>query len=138
MLRVIAGVNLFAAIVHLVFWGMAFIHFRDGLTLSSPVPAALATTFGIGVADLVWSVPLLVVGSIGVMQRRAAGWLSAQLANGLYFYSMTFILVRDTLTGDFKPGSYLFMPFTLFAFWALWGLWKRRDEFPGLCGASQA
>ncbi|WP_321448033.1 hypothetical protein [uncultured Cohaesibacter sp.] len=128
MIKFIAGVNFVAAMVHLLFWGLVAFHFWD-LVFDAAPTAALATTFGIGVADLVWSVPLLLIGSIGLMRQHAFGWLCAQMANGLYFYSMTFILVRDGLTGDFKPGSYLFMPFTLFAFWAAWALWSRRHLF---------
>ena len=133
MVKLIAIVNFCAAIVHLVFWGLVAFHFKDVFAGSGPSDVgpsdALATTFGIGVADIVWSVPLLLCGSIGLFRQHAFGWLTAQMANGLYFYSMTFILVRDSLTGEFKPGSYLFMPFTLFAFWAAWALWQRRAQF---------
>nr|WP_319391480.1 hypothetical protein [uncultured Cohaesibacter sp.] len=128
MIKTIAIVNFVAAVVHLVFWGLVFVHFGNGLAGASPSPA-LATTFGIGVADILWSVPMLLVGSIGLARMRPLGWLCAQMANGLYVYSMTFILIRDGLTGDFKPGSCLFMPFTLFAFWAAWVLWSQRDLF---------
>nr|WP_321461540.1 hypothetical protein [uncultured Cohaesibacter sp.] len=128
MVKLIAIVNFVAAIIHLIFWGLVFVHFGPQLA-DGQLSSALATTFGIGVADIVWSVPLLLAGSLGLMAKRPFGWLCAQMANGLYFYSMTFILIRDSLTGDFKPGSYLFMPFTLFAFFAAWALWHRRQLF---------
>ncbi|WP_319531499.1 hypothetical protein [uncultured Cohaesibacter sp.] len=128
MIKLVAGVNLFAAVVHVLFWAAALVHL-GGTRPEGPVSSALATTFGIGIADLVWSVPLLLTGSLLLIRRKPIGWLAAQMANGLYFYSMTFILVRDGLVGVFQPGTLVFLPFTLFAVFAFRVLWKERYRF---------
>lgn len=126
-IKIICGINLFAALLHLLFWGFALGHLVP--TLNTSNQAALATTLGIGVADLLWAVPLLLLGSIQLYRQKAIGWLSAQMAHILYFYSMTFVIVRDILSGQLSPGTFVFLPFTLFAVWATYYLWKQKSEF---------
>ena len=128
MIKFIAGVNLVAAVVHVLFWVAALVYL-GGTRPDGPVSSALATTIGIGVADLVCSVPLLLAGSMPLIRRKPIGWLAAQMANGLYVYSMTFILVRDGLVGVIQPGTLIFLPFTLFAVFAFGVLWKERSRF---------
>lgn len=118
---------MFAAILHILFWGLALIKLAPILSASGQ--SSLATTFGIGIADLIWAVPLLLLGSIGLYKKMAIGWLSAQMAHILYFYSMTFIAVRDIISGALSPGTFVFMPFALFAIWATKYLWKNKSEF---------
>ena len=126
-IKIISGINLLAAALHLLFWGVALVRLVPTLDVSNQ--SSLATTIGIGVADLLWSVPVLLLGSIGLYKKRAIGWLGAQMAHVLYFYSMTFVVVRDGLSGRISPGTYIFMPFTLFALWATYFLWKNRSAF---------
>tara|TARA_B100000683_G_C12425572_1_gene529606 strand:- start:831 stop:1259 length:429 start_codon:yes stop_codon:yes gene_type:complete len=126
-IKVIGVVNLVAALVHLLFWALALSQLVP--ILQSPMESALATTMGIGVADLLISVPLLLIGSLGLMKGRTLGWMSAQMAHVLYFYSMTFVSVRDFLVGEFSPGTFVFLPFMLFAVWATLYLWKKRFYF---------
>lgn len=118
---------MFAAVLHILFWGLALIRLVPLLDASSQ--SSLQTTIGIGVADLLWSVPVLLLGSFGLYKKMAIGWLAAQMAHILYFYSMTFVVVRDLLSGKISPGTYIFMPFTLFAIWATYFLWQNRSDF---------
>jgi hypothetical protein len=122
--KLIAAVNGFAALLHLLFWIFAFVRL-SGL----PAHPDIATTYGFGIADLLWSVPLLLTGSFVLLRSRPIGWLAAQMANVLYWYSLTVVIVRDVHAGAFSPGTILFLPFTLFAFWAAYYLWKNRLEF---------
>jgi hypothetical protein len=46
----------------------------------------MATIYGLGLADLIWSIPLLTIGSIGLWKMKPIGWLAAQLVNVLYWY----------------------------------------------------
>ena len=126
-IKLISGINLIAAILHLLFWGLALSHLLP--RLSDPIPASVGTTIGIGVGDLLWAVPLLLLGSFALYRKKMVGWLAAQAAYFLYFYSMTFVVVRDLISGKISPGTYIFMPFALFAIWATYFLWKNRTDF---------
>lgn len=129
-IKLIAIVNGIAALLHLLFWIMAFIKLpaiSGQETVSEKIN--LATIYGFGIADFIWSVPLLLTGSIGLWQKRFAGWLGAYLANVLYWYSFTVILVRDLSAQAMAPGTILFLPFALFAFWAAYYLWQVRLSF---------
>jgi hypothetical protein len=85
--------------------------------------------YGLGVADLLWSVPFLIAGSIWLNKRRLVGWLTAQMANALWWYSFTFILIRELSAQKIRPGTMLFLPFALFAIWSASYLWKTRSAF---------
>jgi len=124
----IALVNVVAAVLHVLFWALAFSRLADASARGND-PASLATTFGFGVADLVWATPLLVAGSVWLYRRALFGWLAAQMANVLYWYSLTIVVVRDVRTGTVSPGTILFSPFALFAFWAAIDLWRARHSF---------
>jgi len=129
-IKLIAIVNGIAALLHLLFWVMAFIRL-PALSGQETVMNRinLATTYGFGIADIIWSVPLLLIGSFGLWQKKFSGWLGAYLANGLYWYSFTVILVRDLSAQAISPGTMLFLPFALFAFWAAYYLWQVRLSF---------
>ncbi len=87
-----------------------------------------ATTYGFMIGDFIWSAPLLLLSSIGLWRMRFYGWVAAEMANALWVYSMTVILVRDVFTA-LSPGGILFLPFALAAIWASFALWKHRTLF---------
>ncbi|MCA9730560.1 hypothetical protein KC799_00425 [candidate division KSB1 bacterium] len=129
-LKLIALVNGIAAILHLAFWVLAFIKLPP---FNSPESLAertsLATTYGFGIADLMWSFPFLLLGSILLWKNKAFGWLCAHFANVLYWYSFTVIITRDYAAGTLSPGTILFFPFVIFSLWAAAPLWKNRTLF---------
>jgi len=128
-IKCIAIVNGIAAILHLIFWIFIFLRLpRISTAVSDLAKADLIVTFGLGIADLLWSVPLLIIGSIYLQKHRLAGWLAALMANGLYWYSFTFVLFREYHT-FIRPGTILFLPFVLFSLWSTWYLWKVRSIF---------
>jgi hypothetical protein len=128
--RVIAVVNAVSAVVTVAFWGLVYIRLFGAGTITDPVVrASAAATLGFLVGDVVWALPLLIVSVAGLWRRRLWGWLSAQLVNVLWVYSMTVVWVRDVYAGSLSPGAVLFAPFTLFAFWATVYLWRSRDAF---------
>lgn len=129
-IKLIVAINGFAAILHIVFWSLVF------LRLPSPWSGVeivekhdLIVTYGLGIADLLWSAPLLAAGSILLKKRLLVGWLAAQMANVLWWYSFTFILFRELSTMHIRPGTVVFLPFALFSLWSAWYLWKVRSSF---------
>jgi len=129
-MKLIAVINGIAALLHLSFWIRAFVRLAPASSQGSGVDRIdLATTYGFGIADLIWSVPLLLIGSIGIWKMKPIGWLAAHLANVLYWYSLTVVIVRDLSSNSISPGTILFLPFALFAFWAAYYLWKVRGLF---------
>ncbi|TYQ00006.1 hypothetical protein C7447_101614 [Tenacibaculum adriaticum] len=129
-IKIIASVNGVAAVIHAFFWVLVFV---KSPTISSKEnileKTNLATTYGFGIADLIWSVPLLVIGSVWLWKKTPIGWLGAQFANVLYWYSFTVIITRDFHSGTISPGTMLFLPFAIFSFWAASFLWKQRSVF---------
>ena len=129
-IKIIAIINGLAALLHLVFWIFVYIKMPS---ISSPESLAeqinLATIYGFGLADIVWSVPFLLLGSILLRKGNLIGWMCAYFANVLYWYSFTIIMLRDNASGSLSPGSILFLPFVLFSFWAAYHLWKVRASF---------
>ena len=130
-LTFIAIVNGIGFIVTLLFWGLVFFKQlvpspRQLETLSERMNAA--TTYGFMVGDIVWSAPLLFFATIGLWRPRQWGWMSAQMVNILWVYSMTVIWTRDAYV-NISPGAFLFTPFALIAVWATYYLWKCRDLF---------
>tara|TARA_R110002050_G_scaffold56512_3_gene127165 strand:- start:126117 stop:126557 length:441 start_codon:yes stop_codon:yes gene_type:complete len=129
-IKVFALTNGLAAFLHIVFWTIAFSRLP---AISAQKNVAdevnLATTYGFGVADFIWSVPLLLIGSIGLWKKMEIGWLAALLANALYWYSFTVIVIRDWASTTISPGTILFLPFALFSFWITYFLWKNRSIF---------
>ena len=78
--------------------------------------------------DILYSVPVLLMACVGIWRLRIWGWMAGQMANVLWIYSMTVILVRDAYT-KISPGGLLFTPFMLIAIWAIPYLWIRREYF---------
>jgi hypothetical protein len=127
----IAIVNAIGFVVTIGFW--AFIYAGGYVPMPSwpaePAERAnAATTFGFMIGDLLFSAPLLLLGSVGLWRLRPWGWTAAQLANVLWVFTLTVILVRDLHTW-ISPGGVLFLPFALFALWAGFLLWKKRNLF---------
>lgn len=97
-----------------------------GTTL--PDRANSAVTYGFMAGDVLYSVPLLLMACIGIWRLTSWGWMAAQMADILWIYSMTVILLRDAYT-TVSPGGILFIPFTLVAIWAIPYLWAPRNDF---------
>ena len=126
----IAIVNAAGASVTLVFWGLVFVRvFAAGIPPPGLDAGSLSATFGFMIGDLTWAVALQALAAVGLWRMRAWGWLSAQLVNILWLYSMTVIWSRDAYGGRISPGAVLFLPFVPFAAWALVCLWSRRERF---------
>jgi hypothetical protein len=129
-IRLIATMNGIAAVVHFMFWILIFFLLPQPWTIDAGAQKIdLIVTYGLGVADLLWSVPTLTIGSFWLRRQTLFGWLAAQMANVLYWYSFTFILVRELSVQSIRPGTLLFMPFALFSLWAAWYLWQVRVIF---------
>ena len=127
-IKLIAVVNGIAAILHLVFWTAPFtgvIHIIP--SIQPPANVDMVTIYGLGVADLIWSIPLLTIGSVGLWKMKPIGWLAAQLVNVLYWYSHTFVITVGIVLGNVSFGMLVFIPFGLFSFWAAFYLWKTRN-----------
>ena len=105
-IKLIAVINGIAALLHFLFWIIAFTRLPSISSISSIAEQMnLATTFGFGIADIVWSVPFLLLGSILLWKNKLIGWLGVNFANVLYWYSFTVIIIRDlsfwfTITRD--------------------------------------
>jgi hypothetical protein len=126
----IAVVNALAAALHIVFWTLAFLRLPNPAAATSSVERAMyATTYGFGIADVVWSFPLLAISAVGLWRMRSWGWLAAQMANVLWWYSFTVLGTRDVYAKSLSPGMVVFLPFVLFAFWAATHLWRHRRLF---------
>ena len=129
-IKLIAVINGIAAVLHLLFWIFAFFHLSKSVPQNNIAEKAnLGTSFGFGLADVIWSITLLTVGSINLWNMKQSGWLAAQFANVLYWYSLTVILTKDLITSSISPGTILFLPFGIFSFWAAYYMWKFRDNF---------
>lgn len=129
-IKLIALVNGIAAVLHFVFWVLVFLRLPRPNTLDDEAERIdRIVTYGLGVADLFWSVPLLSIGCFWLYAGSEMGWLAAQMANGLYWYSFTFILVRDLSAKAIRKGSLIFLPFVLFSLWAAWYLWQVRSFY---------
>jgi hypothetical protein len=115
----------------LLFWGAIAISHRVLLPweLATPLEkGASAVTYGFLLGDLLYSLPLLFLAARGLALQKSWGWMSAQMANALWVYSMTLILIRDGFT-RWSPGSVLFIPFLIIAIISIPWLWKNRSLF---------
>ena len=129
-IKLIAVINGIAALLHLLFWIFAFTRLPSISSFNSIAEQMnLATTYGFGIADIIWSVPFLILGSLVLWKNKFCGWIGAHFANVLYWYSITVIITRDLSTDSLSPGTILFLPFALFAFWSAYYLWKVRFSF---------
>lgn len=123
--------NAVAFCVTLLFWGAVALSGRvpgpwavEGL----PARGASATTWGFLLADVLYSLPLLLLAAVGLRRRTSWGWMCAQIANGLWIYSMSVLWFRDGFT-RFSPGSVVFLPFFVVAVASLPFLWRSRARF---------
>lgn len=128
---ILAVINGFEFILTLVFWG--FVAFERLVPFPSEVSLAseranAAVTWGFLVGDVLFSAPLLLLAALGLYRATSWGWSAAQMANILWIYSMTVVLMRDAFTA-LSPGGILFLPFAVIALWAIYYLWKLRDLF---------
>jgi hypothetical protein len=127
----LAVVNYIACGVTVAFWALVFFGRLvppPGRLQSEPERANAAVTYGFMLGDLIYSVPLLLLAGAGLWRLRAWGWLAAQMANALWIYSMTIILLRDSYS-RWSPGALLFVPFAALALWAVPYLWNQRRAF---------
>ena len=127
----LAIVNYVACGVTLVFWALVYVGQLVPLpgTLPSEAERAnAAVTYGFMLGDVLYSAPLLLLAGLGLWRRRPWGWLAAQMANALWIYSMTVILLRDFYS-RWSPGGLLFVPFAVIALWAVPYLWIQRRAF---------
>ncbi|MGA1876021.1 MAG: hypothetical protein ACMUIA_10475 [bacterium] len=113
------------------FWSLVF--FRHMVPLPSELPSLIersqaATTYGFMIADLLWSVPLLFLATLGLWRLRPWGWTAAQMVHALWLFSMTVIFVRDNYTA-WSPGFVLFLVFPFISVWATLYLWRQRSLF---------
>ena len=132
-IKIIAVINGIAAVLHILFWTLAFIRLPSiSYFESAPEKINLATVYGFGLADIIWSVPFLFIGSLLLLKGKLIGWMCAHFANVLYWYSFTVIILRDNSSNSISPGSIIFLPFALFSFWAAYYLWKVRGTFLSL------
>jgi hypothetical protein len=131
LLTFLSIVNAIALFITLLFWGMVFakrlIPFPGDLTAMTD-RANSAVTYGFMIGDILYSAPLLMLAWLGLWRLRSWGWLAAQMANALWIYSMTIILIRDYYTTR-SPGGVFFIPFTIVAIWAIPYLWIHRRDF---------
>jgi hypothetical protein len=128
-IAVVAVVNAVAAALTLAFWALVYVRIFAASASVALERSAAASTLGFLVGDIVWAVPLLIVSVPGLLNLRVYGWLSAQMVNILWMYSMTAIWVRDLYGGQLSPGAILFSVFPAFSLWAAWYLWRHRDRF---------
>jgi hypothetical protein len=129
-IKIIAFVNGIACALHVVFWTYALWHLAHlPATASAGQQIDRIVTAGIGIADLIWSAPLLAIGSWGLPRHSFVGWLGAQAANLLWVYSYTFLLFREFAMRELRPGTMLFLPFALFALGSASYLWRVRGDF---------
>ena len=127
-IKLIAVVNGVAAIFHLLFWTSPLTKLTLLIPLiQAPVNADMSIIYGLGIADLIWSIPLLTIGSISLWKMKPIGWLAAQLVNVLYWYSHTLIITSAIISGNYTFGIFVFVPFGVFSFWAAFYLWTPRN-----------
>ena len=113
-IKIISIVNFVAALLHLAFQTLAFIRLKSSFSdISFLEKVNLSTTYGFSIADLIWSFPLLIISTFWLWQLKPLGWLASQMANALYWYSLTVIIIKDFLSDSVSPGTVLFLPFCL-------------------------
>ncbi|MEZ7891255.1 MAG: hypothetical protein QMC67_05875 [Candidatus Wallbacteria bacterium] len=128
--KLIIGVNVLAIIVTCIFWLLVYLKLFHAPQLDVQLEkSALASTFGFMIADILYAVPCLILSLRGLYKLDFNGFIFAQLANILWFYSVTAVLIRDVYMTNLTPGDFVFMPFVVFSIWAAAYLWKQRNIF---------
>ncbi len=131
MIRFLSIWNWIAFGLTLLFWSAVAISHVVSFPweLTTPLEkGASAVTYGFLLGDMFYSLPLLFLAARGLALRKSWGWMSAQMANALWIYSMTLILIRDGFT-RWSPGGLLFIPFLIVAIISIPWLWKNRSFF---------
>lgn len=129
-ITVLAIVNGAACFLTVLFWALVYFRlFAPSPGMDPVMRASAAATLGFLVGDIVWAVPLLALGASGLWKMRQWGYLSAQMVNILWLYSLTVIWVRDLYAAKISPGAAVFTPFALIAACAVFYLWKSRKLF---------
>ena len=90
--------------------------------------ANIGLLHGFTTADAIWTNLTLLFSIIGLWKMKDWGWTAAIMANTIWFYSMTFTLVRDMTTG-LKGFTIFFLFFMVFAMFSTIYLWKNRRLF---------
>jgi hypothetical protein len=83
---------------------------------------------GFTIADAIWSNLTLLLSIFGLWKMKDWGWITAMMANTIWFYSMTFTFVRDLTTG-LTGFTVFFLFFMAFAMFSSIYLWKNRRLF---------
>ena len=127
----LAIINFVAFFITIAFWSL--VYFRRLVPLPGEITSLAersnaAVTFGFMIGDAFYSAPLLLLAGFGLWRLRSWGWLTSQMVNILWIYSMTVILLRDAYS-TWSPGGLLFIPFTVVALWAIPYLWIQRRTF---------
>lgn len=131
VITIIVIVNIFGWITTEGIW--AFLHFSNQIP-----PIASASSYweksyiglvnGFTAADAIWSNLTLLFSIIGLWRMKDWGWTAALMANTIWFYSMTFTLVRDLMVG-MTGATIFFLFFVAFAAFSTVYLWLKRDMF---------
>ncbi len=127
---VIIIVNIIASVITIIFWYLVSrrLFGSNGNQIQLDKFSA-GSTFGFMIADIIFAVPVLIISIPGLRKMRFYGWTAAQMANILWLYSLTAVLIRDLYSSMVSPGSLLFLPFALFSVWGIIYLWKKREIF---------
>ncbi len=123
--------NVIAFAITLLFWALVLLSHRILLPWEETEllwRSASAVTYGFGTGDLLYSLPVLLLSSLGLSRKSSLGWTTALVANSLWIYSMTVILIRDFFT-TWSPGSILFLPFLIVAIISTPWLWNNRKQY---------
>ncbi|OUL29217.1 hypothetical protein [Nostoc sp. 106C] len=127
---IIVIVNSVATVITLGFWFLVqqrlFGSENLGIALDK---TSVASTLGFMVADILWAVPMLIISVPGLWRLCAWGWTAAQMANILWFYSLTSAWTRDLYVGSISSGNLLFLLFAVLSVWATIYLWMQRHLF---------
>lgn len=126
------------AIVNIIGWittEVVWIYMHSSGQIPSPdtlesywSKAYIGLVHGFTTADAVWSNLTLIFSIIGLWKMKDWGWTAAIMANTIWFYSMTFTLVRDFTTG-LTGFTLFFLFFMAFAAFSTFYLWRNRRLF---------
>lgn len=113
----------------------AFLHLTGQIPTATSMgsyweKAYIGLVNGFTVADFIWSNLFLILSIVGLWQMRNWGWTAAMMANTIWFYSMTFTLVRDLVIG-LTGATILFLFFMAFAAFSTVYLWLKRELYWG-------
>lgn len=130
------------AIVNIIGWITtegAWIYMHASGQIPSPTEmetywakAYIGLVHGFTTADAIWSNLTLLFSIIGLWKMKDWGWTAAIMANTIWFYSMTFTLVRDFTTG-LTGFTLFFLFFMIFAGFSTIYLWINRRLFWKVC-----